>query len=298
MDRSEVENPSNTLTRKSGALDASPYGFELSESCRSCKFRRNGFFCQLSPDELKDFDAIKFVSAYPADAILFLEQQKSRGIYLLCEGQVKLSFSSSEGKTLVLRIAKPGEILGLLSALSGNPYEVTAETLRPCQVAFVSSNDFQKFLRKHPAVFQRVASHLGWEYKAACEQLCAVGLGASVFERVAKFLLNWSAEGGAPGNGTQFTLPLTHEEIAEHIGTTRESVTRTLGEFRSRGLIESHGSTFVIADRAALQEFRARPASPQKAGPRLLRLTPIRRGYSPGIRHSLWKHVPRGRKSA
>jgi CRP/FNR family transcriptional regulator len=276
----------------------SPYGFEPSESCRSCIFRQNGFFCQLSPDELKDFDAIKHVATYPADAILFMEQQRSRGIYLLCQGQIKLSFTSSGGKRLVLRIAKPGEILGLLSALSGNPYEVTAESLRPCQVAFVSSNDFQQFLRKHQAVFQCVASHLGWEYKTAYEQLCAVGLGALVFERVAKFLLNWSVEEGAPGNGARFTLPLSHEVIAEHIGITRESVTRALGELRSRGLIESHGSTFVIADRAALQEFRVRPETSQKLGPRLLRLTPSWRGYSPGIRPSLWKHVPSRRKRA
>lgn len=241
---------------------------------------------------------MKHVAAYPADAILFMGQQRSRGIYILCEGQVKLSFSSSAGKTLVLRIAKPGEVLGLLSVLSGNPYEVTAETLRPCQVAFVSSNDFQQILRKHPAVFQLLASYLGWEYKAACEQLYAVGLGASICERVAKFLLNWSVEGGAPGNGNRFTLPLTHEEIAECIGTTRESVTRTMAEFRSRGLIENHGSTFVIVDRAVLQEFRVRPASPLEIDPRLLRLTPIRRGRSPGIRHSLSKRVASGRKIA
>ena len=275
----------------------SPYGFELSENCQSCKFRRNGFFCQMSPSELKDFDAIKHVSAYPADAILFMEQQRSRGIYLLCEGQAKLSFTSSGGKTLVLRIAKPGEVLGLLSALSGNPYEVTAATLRLCQVAFVSSNDFQKFLRKRPAVFECVAKHLGWEYKAACEQLYAVGLGASVYERVAKFLLNWSTEEGAPGNGNRFTLPLSHEEIAEHIGTTRESVTRALGEFRSRDLIESDSSTFAIANRAALREFHIRPARPLEVDPCLLRLIPIRRGRSPEIRHSLWKRVASGRKS-
>jgi len=285
------------MQRNQGSIRG-PYGFELTESCLTCKFRGNGFFCQLSPAELKEFHAVKFVSVYPADAILFMEQQRSRGIYLLCEGQVKLSFTSYGGKTLVLRIAKPGEVLGLLSALSGDPYEVTAETLRPCQVAFVSSNDFQQFLRKHSVVFQRVASQLGWQYKAACEQLCAVGLGASVFERVAKFLLNWSVEEGAPGNGTRFTLPLSHEEIGEHTGATRESVTRTLSEFRGRGLIESHGSTFVIPDRTALQEFRVRPASPQEVDPRLLRLTPIRQGRSPGIRHSLWKRVASGRKSA
>lgn len=275
-----------------------PYGFGLSESCCSCNFRRGGFFCQPSADELKHFDALKHVSVYPAGAFLFSEQQKSRGIYLLCEGQVKLSFSSSEGKTLVLRIAKPGEVLGLLSAVSGNPYEVTAETLRPCQTAFVDNNDFQKFLRKHPIVFQSVATHLGWEYKAACEQLCTVGLGSLVFGRVAKFLLNWSVEAGAPGHGARFILALTHEQIAEHIGITRESVTRALSEFRGRGLIESHGSTFVIADRTALQGFHVQPATPQKVDASLLRLTPIRRGHSSGTRHSLWKRLMGGRKSA
>jgi len=277
---------------------AGPYGIKLSEGCRSRNFRRNGFFCQLSPDELKDLDEIKHVSACPADAILFFEQQRSRGIYLLFEGQVKLSFTSSGGKTLVLRIAKPGEVLGLLSALSGNPYEVTAVTLQPCQVAFVSGADFQRFLWKHAAVFERVASHICWEYKVACEQLYAIGLGASVYERVAKFLLNWSAEGGSPVNGTRFTIPLSHEEIAEHVGTTRESVTRTLSEFRGRGLIESHGSTFVIADRVALQEFRVPLASPQKVGPHLPRLIPIRRSDSTRIRQTLWNHVPGGRKRA
>src|ERR1035437_82420 len=224
----------------------SSYGFELNESCRTSTFRQKGFFCQASPTELKAFDAIKHVVTYPSDTILFMEQQKSLGIYLLCEGQVKLSFSSREGKTLTLRIAKAGEVLGLLSALSGNPYEVTARTLRPCQLAFVSSSDFKALLQKYPAVLQRLACHLGWQYKAACEQLSAVGLGSCVFERLAKFLLDWSVDGGAPGNGNRFTLPLTHEEIAECIGTTRESVTRALSEFRVRGLIESHGSTFII----------------------------------------------------
>ena len=138
-----------------------PYGLDLNESCPACRYRRSGFFCQLSPAELNDFDALKSVIPYPAEALLFLEQQKTKGIYVLCEGEVKLSFSSSEGKRLLLRIARPGEVLGLLSALSGSPYEATAETLRPCQVAFVPSNVFQKFLRRHPNVFRLIADQLG-----------------------------------------------------------------------------------------------------------------------------------------
>jgi CRP/FNR family transcriptional regulator, cyclic AMP receptor protein len=274
-----------------------PYDFELSESCGTCKFRRNGFFCQLSTGELMDFDAIKHVSGYPADAILFSEQQRSRGIHLLCEGQVKLSFSSSEGKTLILRIARPGEVLGLSSALSGNPYEVTAVTLRPCQIAFVSSADFQQFLRKHSAVFQRVASHLSSQYKVACDQLCAVGLGVSVFERLAKFLLNWPVEGEGPGNGAWSTLPLSHEEIAACVGVTRETVSRTLREFRDRGLIERNGLSFRIVDRDGLSKSSgSAPAGPQDVASHLPRLITIRRQASPGIRHSL--RAASGRKMA
>jgi CRP/FNR family transcriptional regulator, cyclic AMP receptor protein len=80
-----------------------PYGFELNESCQTGKLRGNGFFCQLSPAALKDLDAVKFISAYPQDAVLFMEKQTPRGIYVLCEGEVKLSVSSGEGKRLILQ---------------------------------------------------------------------------------------------------------------------------------------------------------------------------------------------------
>ena len=119
-----------------------PYGFELGDSCQNCKLRSNDFFCQLPQAALKDLNAIKFTSAYPAGAVLFIEKQTARGIYLLCEGEVKLSISSSEGKKLILRITKRGEVLGLVSALAGKPHEVTAETLRPCQVAFIPRDAF------------------------------------------------------------------------------------------------------------------------------------------------------------
>ena len=258
-----------------GDYTLAPYGFELSETCASCKFRRDGFFCQLLPAELKDFDAIKHISAYPADALLFGQQQKSRGFFQLCEGEVKLSLSSSEGKTLIVRVAKSGDVIGMWAAISGAPYEVTAECLRPCQVAFVSSTDFRQFLRKHPAVFERAANHLGLHYKSACEQLSAVGLGATVLEKVARFLLDWSTKSGAPNNESPFTLSLSHEEIGEYIAATRESVTRALSEFRNLGLIETYGSTFIIRSRDTLAAIRLREDQTQSFSfrPQLARLS-------------------------
>jgi CRP/FNR family transcriptional regulator, cyclic AMP receptor protein len=230
-----------------------PYGFELNQSCRTCTLKTNGFFCQLPPSALKDLDAVKFTSAYPQDAVLFLEKQAPRGIYVLCEGQVKLSISSSEGKRLILRIAKPGEVLGLMAAMSGNAHEVTAETLRPCKVTFIPRDSFLRFLAQHPEAYPAIAVQLGSHYQIACEQIRTLGLSASVTEKLAKLLLEWSAGAAQTNAGTRTRLPLTHEEIAEFIGTTRESVTRTLSELKNRHLVVLEGSTLTIPNRAALE---------------------------------------------
>jgi CRP/FNR family cyclic AMP-dependent transcriptional regulator len=230
-----------------------PYGFEPNENCQSCKVRANGFFCQLSAPALKDFDAVKSPAMYPAGALLFLEKQNPRGVFVLCAGQVKLSISSSAGKTLILRIARPGEILGLMAAMSGSPYEVTAETLHPCQVAFIRRDDFLHFAAKHPEVYQGAVKQLSTLYNGACEQLRTVGLSASAPERLARVLLEWSTDAKDTEQGTQIKLPLTHEEIAEFIGTTRETVTRTLSEFKSRQLVTLQGSTLMISNRPALE---------------------------------------------
>jgi CRP/FNR family transcriptional regulator, cyclic AMP receptor protein len=232
-----------------------PYGLELNNGCKTCKFKTASFFCQLSPTATKDFDAIKSTATYPKGALLFMEKQDARGVFVLCEGEVKLLISSSEGKTLIMRVAKAGEILGMMAALSGGPYEVTAETIRPCQVAFVRREDFQRFVAKYPEASQSVARQITMQYQAACEQLRTVGLSASAHEKLARLLLGWSAGSQQTRDGSRTKIPLTHEEIAEFIGTTRETVTRTLSDFKVRHLVAIQGSTMTIPSRAALESF-------------------------------------------
>ncbi|MGC1415727.1 MAG: Crp/Fnr family transcriptional regulator [Candidatus Acidiferrum sp.] len=234
-----------------------PYGFESNEHCQTCKSKGNGFFCELSTPALKDFDEIRSTTTYPEGAVLFLEKQEPRGIFVLCAGEVKLSISSSGGKTLILRIAKPGEVLGLMATLSGIPYEVTAETIRPCQVAYIRQKDFVRFIAKHPEAYQNVMRQMTSLYQGACNQLRTVGLSSSAPEKLARLLLDWSANGKETEQGTQVKLPLTHEEIAALIGTTRETVTRTLSEFKSNHLVALHGSNLMISNRPALESLGA-----------------------------------------
>jgi CRP/FNR family transcriptional regulator, cyclic AMP receptor protein len=93
--------------------------------------KREECFCNLSPPVLKGFSAISHQTTYPADATLFVEGQHPRGVFLLCSGKVKLSTSSRDGKVLILKMAGPGEMLGLSAVISGTEYELTAETAMP-----------------------------------------------------------------------------------------------------------------------------------------------------------------------
>lgn len=234
-----------------------PYGFEISENCQTCKLSATGFYCKLPTAALKDFNAIQSISVYPKGVLLFMEKQESRGIFMLCEGQVKLSVSSSEGKTLILRIAKAGEVLGLMAALSRTNYEATAETCRPCQVAFVRRDNFLRFVAHHPEAYPGIVRQLSASYDGACEQLRNVGLSASVHERLGRLLLEWTVGLKETKLGSQLTLPLTQNEIGELLGISRESVTRAMSQFRNHHLVVMKGSTLTIPNRAALESFVA-----------------------------------------
>jgi CRP/FNR family transcriptional regulator len=226
----------------------------MNESCRDCKIRKLGFFCDLASPAVDDLERIGSTSAYPEGAILFVEKQNARGVFLLCQGEVKLSISSREGKTVIVRIAKPGEILGLQAVLSGTPYEVTAETLHASQIVFVYREEFLRFIASHADANQNTMKQLTAQYQSACEQLRTVSLGCSPHEKLAKLLLDWPTQDPSAKDGTRIKMPLTHEEIAECIGVTRETVSRTLGEFKNRRLVSVQGSTFVIPNRTALEK--------------------------------------------
>lgn len=234
----------------------SPYGLDIFESCLSCTMRAEHNLCDLPATALKAFESIKFVAAYPAGAVLFLEGQQPHGIFVLCQGRVKLSNCAVDGKTLILKIADPGEVMGLSASITAKPYELTAETIEPCQITFVKSSDFLRFLKENPEVCFRVAEQLAEKYYAVCRNLRSLMLSHSAAERLAKLLLELIAKTGEnTKTETRIKLYLTHEEIAEMIGTSRETVTRLFGEMKVQRIAQLNGSTLVIRNKAALRAF-------------------------------------------
>ncbi len=123
-----------------------PYGLQMVENCTTCTLRKDGFFCQLSGDLLRSFESFSHITTYPGGAVLFVEGQMPRGAFVLCSGKVKISTTSKEGKVLILRTAEPGDVIGLSAVISGQTYEIAAETLGPCLVNFVERDGLLRLI--------------------------------------------------------------------------------------------------------------------------------------------------------
>ena len=120
---------------------------------------------------LEGFDAIASLQSHPKGAILFVEGQSAHGVFILLCGRVKLTTASADGKSLLLRIAEPGEVIGLPGAISGKIYVLTAEALEPIQVRVISREPFMEFLREHGEAALRVAEILNEIYRATFREL-------------------------------------------------------------------------------------------------------------------------------
>ncbi len=232
----------------------SPYGMELVENCLSCNLCAEGFFCRLPKSAMEAFQPLKFTLVHPAGATLFVEGQTCRGIYILCKGRVKLSANSSDGHTLILKVSQPGEVLGLNATLSGIPHETTAETGQPCQLNFVRGDDFLRFLTQHGDACMQAAIQLSRDCQQAYAQLRSFTM-SSASQRVARLMLDWSQDDSGVATAHGIKVALTHDEIAQIIGMSRETVTRTLATLRKQHIAELQGSTLLIQNMAAIHKL-------------------------------------------
>jgi CRP/FNR family transcriptional regulator, cyclic AMP receptor protein len=144
-------------------------------SCVDCTLRPDHAFCDLPPDTLEAFENIKTTALYSPGAILFKEGCPSRGVFMLCDGRARLTVGGGKNTVLLLRLAKPGEMLGLSATISGKPYEVTAELLDNAQVAFVPRRDMLNLLRNRRDVFLKVLQLLSEDLHTAYNRIRVVG---------------------------------------------------------------------------------------------------------------------------
>lgn len=232
-----------------------PYGLKILDNCLTCPVREEHLFCNLSVQDAQCLNEIKSTAVYPKGSMLFIEGQQPRGVFVLCAGKAKLSTSSREGKTIITKISDSGDVLGLNAVVSNRPYEVSAEMMEPGQANFIPRESLLQFLKDHGEVALRIAEQLSRNYYTAYEEIRTLGLTSSPSEKFAKLLLSWSTKTSQSDGSAQLKLTLTHEEIAEIIGTTRETVSRLFSNFKKKQLLQLKGSTLIIRDRSALEKI-------------------------------------------
>ena len=209
-------------------------------------------FANLSVDAADMVEQAALTTTYPTGVALFSEGQAAHGVFVVRRGRVKLSVSGSDGRTLILRIAEPGDLLGVASVISGREYEATAETQQPSEVSFIRQSDLLRLMRTHGEVALWVTQHLSHDYASTCREIRDLMLSDSAGEKLARLLVGWLDESAESKQSGQVKMALTHEEIGQMIGTTRETVSRLLAGFKKRHLIQQRGATLVISNRMAL----------------------------------------------
>jgi CRP/FNR family transcriptional regulator len=168
---------------------------------------------------------------------------------------VKLSVCGSDGRTLILRIAEVGCPLGVAAVVSGRPYEATAETQEPCEISFLRQSDLLRLMRQYGELALWVTQHISRDYASTCREIRDLILSDSASEKLARLLVGWLDQNTTAKNPAQMKLALTHEEIGQMIGSSRETVSRLFAGFKKQHLIQQTGSTLVIPNRVALESL-------------------------------------------
>lgn len=242
--------------RQAAALEdevKAPYGLDIVEDCSKCTNVTSGFFCGFSQPVMQALNQVSHRSTLPAGAILFVEGQAPRGMFIVCSGKVNLSTTSREGKILILKTVMAGEVLGLSASISGLAYETTAETATPCQLNFIDRKHFMELMEAHSETGVHVARCLSRDYHSAYRDIHDLVLTRSSAGKLARLLLSQTPRAAADDPETWVTTPMTHEEMAQRIGASRETVTRLLSMLRKKRLIRLDGPTLIIRDRIGLE---------------------------------------------
>lgn len=195
-------------------------------------------------------------SLHRRGTVLFAEGEQSRGVYILRSGRATVSISSSEGRVVMLRIAEAGDLLGLNPVLRNLPYDATVRTLESCRTDFISRAELMEFMQQSEAGAQMILAALSRELAALTHRAKSLLLPQTVNGRFATLLLDWCKANGSDGAAiARVDRAFTHEEIAQLIGSSRETVTRLLATLSKGSIIRVTADSILICNRVALEKM-------------------------------------------
>ena len=195
-------------------------------------------------------------SGHGRGTVILAEGEPARGVYILRSGRATLSIASSQGRVVMLRMVQPGDVVGLNAVLRNLPYDATVKALEPCRTDFIPRDELLRLIQQNEAGAGAVLQVLSQELAQLTDRVKLLLLPQTVNGRLAKLLLEWSKANGSDSAGpTRVDRVFTHEEIAQMICTSRETVTRLLATLSQHNLIRITADSILINDRLALKKM-------------------------------------------
>jgi len=217
-----------------GATEA----LEERRSCVECPAHCG--FCNLPDDVLADLELSKREVHRRSADILYRQGQRCAGLFILCKGRVKLSKMSMQCKTAILRMCGPGDLLGLSEVLANCMYTATAQVQEDSLLAYVPRENFLRMMARHAIVGLRTSEHLSAECLRAFRDLGLLRIPSSASQKLSRLLLRWTSD-REDNNSQEIPMIYTHAELAQLIGTSRETVTRLLNRLETREVLHVRG---------------------------------------------------------
>ena len=204
----------------------------------------------MTATQVQDLERIARIQEVEKRQPLYLPGDSSHHVYLLTQGRIILRHIGVGGKVVTVEILEPGDMFGELEALEGVPRDTAAEALDHAVICVFAWEDFRQYLAKHPTIGLKLTHMIGWRLRRTHSRIEDL-VCRNVAARLAHLLLELSQSEASRGVRTI----LTHQELANVIGCTRETVSNTLGRFRNQGLIRLKGRTVTIVDKQGLSHL-------------------------------------------
>jgi len=212
-------------------------------------------FSDLSDEEMKTIETMTRMEFVRKRQIVYIPGDPGNSVYILKEGRIKISRLMEDGRELTLVILEPGEIFGEIDALENTSRDTMASAMDDSSICVIRKDDFEKFLRMRPDIPIRLTKLIGLRLKRIENRIENL-LYKDVPSRLARILLDLGDATGFNDNmGVRLNARLTHQELANLIASTRETVSLTLGEFRDKGLIEFDRKEIIIRNKNGLIKY-------------------------------------------
>jgi len=220
---------------------------------RTDLIRRVPLFATLTDAEFSSLEQIFVVRSYRKNQIIFLEEETGNYMYIVLAGKVKVTKSTPGGKDSILAIHQMGDFFGEMALLDGKTSPATVSSMEDCRIASISSGDFHRYLMHNEKVIKQIIQVLCGRLRHVWGQIQALTY-SNAEARIREGLLQLATRHGVrDSRGIIINLKITHQEIAEMVGTSRETVTRTLARLQKEGIIEVDHRRMILLKPQALE---------------------------------------------